>query len=217
MFELFNPANFLQSLLNNKDAVFFVMAFIMPGFICIKFFEILTGSARSQSSGFRIDYLFWSVVNNFLAIVITKIFAITITNDEAIISILYYFLGFVVLPLILTGLFYKLRKTKYFLKYFGYPKEHIWDYAFKLFSTPKYCIITLDNDEKYGGLLINTGIVSEGRLPKEIYLSEQWEIKKTKSGYYVFTGKKIQHTAGIFLSGIKSVEFIEAYPAKNNN
>ncbi|MDI9313130.1 MAG: DUF6338 family protein [Hydrotalea sp.] len=190
--------------------MFFIMAFILPGFICVKFYEILTGQKRTDASQFRMDFFAYSLINNFFALLLDITINHFLASKTDIVSYLLYFLYFVILPICLTYILYLSRKANWSIWLFQHPDAYAWDHAFKNAKNGCFVIVTLNDGKKYAGKYISkpqekkTSFAASGYLAKDIYLAEQWELNKNAS-----FKKKTNQTGGIYLSDIKTIEFFE--------
>lgn len=203
----------LQYLSSHPLIIYIATLLIVPGYIAIKTYGALTGNRKIHHNNveFILTCFIWSIIVCFIALLINSLLKINNTIpliEEINIATAFYLLFYnILLPLILSFILYAAREISIVQKFFGNQKLYAWDEIFK--SSPKISrgcaiIATLNDGKKYAGLYTGKSFSTEGYRPKELYLSEQWELRS--NGNFK---KKTNQTAGVYLSDIKVVEFFE--------
>lgn len=190
---------------NNRLALFIV--FVVPGFIAIKVYDLLSPSSQIDSSKQLIDAVSYSCLN--YAILIWPIFLIESEGVKASHPQLYILFYMVVLffsPVLLATGWKFLREIEWIQKFVPHPTQKPWDYVFSQRKT-YWVIVTLKNGEKIAGMYGPESFASSAPSEEQIYLEEQW-ILNHEGGF----DRPAEQTSGIIIlsSEIRSVEFIHS-------
>ncbi len=189
----------------NKLALF--IAFVVPGFIAIKVYELLSPSRQIDSSKQLIDAISYSCLN--YAILLWPIFMVESSELRSCHPQIYalFYMGVLFAAPVLLVIFWKyLRERDWIQKFVPHPTQKPWDYVFAQRHT-YWVIVTLRNGEKIAGMYGPSSFASSAPSQEQIYLEEQWILNKD-GGF----DRKAEQTAGIIIpsSEIRSVEFIHS-------
>lgn len=178
------------------DKLFLFLAFVIPGFISLKAYQLLFPSAMRSSQSQLIDAIAYSSVN--YAILIVPIFFIQSSNLSKNYSFLYwsfYIFVFFIAPIIWVVLWKVLRTKEFFQKNAVHPTERPWDFVFS--QRKMYWIrVTLKSGEIIGGRFANNSFASSNPAPEQLYLEERWLLNEDGS----FDRPKNQSAGVIILS-----------------
>jgi len=160
------------------NKLFLFIAFVVPGFISLKTYDLLQPGLTKDSSQQIIDAVTYSSVN--YALLLWPIYAIE-TNEIRLqhptLYIIFYVFSLLIAPICWVFAFLRLRKSEFFQKTIAHPTVKPWDYVFS--KRGRYWVIaTLNNGEKIGGRYDAKSFVSHGPAPHQIYLEEAWVINE---------------------------------------
>lgn len=189
----------------NKLALF--IAFVVPGFIAIKVYELLSPSRQADSSKQLIDAVSYSCLN--YGILLWPIFIVESSDLRSSHSQLYvlFYIGVLFFAPVLLVISWKyLRELEWIQKFVPHPTQKPWDYVFAQRRT-YWVIVTLKNGEKIAGMYGPNSFASSAPSEEQIYLEEQW-ILNEEGGFE----RQAEQTSGIIIlsSEIRSVEFMHS-------
>lgn len=189
----------------SKIAVF--IAFVIPGFIAIKAYELLTPKSYTESSKQIIDAVAYSCLN--YVILLWPIYIIEkhkIYSTHPHLYVIFYVFVLFVSPLILVLGWKFIRQMEFIQKFAPHPTQKPWDFVFSQRLT-YWIIITLKNGEKIAGMYGPNSFVSSAPAEEQIYLEEYWLLNKD-GGF----DRPVEQTAGIIIlsSEILSVELMHS-------
>lgn len=185
----------------NKLLLF--IAFIIPGFVAIKFYCLLHPNDKVDSSTQVIDSLAYSCV--CYALVGLPI----IEFREHFETLPFYFLWFLVfgvllvLPCVLAFIFSKIRQLEVLQKNAPHPIQKPWDFVFQQRKW-YWVIVEITDGKRIGGKFASDSFASSYPAEEQIYLEECWHLDNEDS----FTRPR-GGTSGILISSsqIKTIEF----------
>lgn len=187
----------------NKLVLFFL--FVIPGFITIKTYSLLSPLEDKDSSKILIDAIAYSCINYGLLSV--PIYLIYKHKNEIITFWYYGFYFFVIFlaPLLLSIAFFLLRKQNFMRKFMTHPTSKPWDF---FFSKGECCFIiaNLKDGKKVGGRYGINSFSSSFPQGKELYLEQEWLIND-KGGF----NRAVNESKGLilFFEEIISIEIYD--------
>lgn len=187
------------------DKLVLFIAFIIPGFVSIKFYGLLHPADKVDSSKQIIDSLTYSCVS--YAIVGLPIIYYKSKLEALDIWELWILACCIllVLPCILAFTFSKVRQLEVFQKNAPHPILKPWDFVFQ---QRKYywVIIELTDGKKIGGKYAGDSFASSYPAPEQIYLEECWHLDNDDS-----FERPRGNTEGILVASakIKTIEFFK--------
>lgn len=188
----------------NKLAIF--IAFVVPGFIAIKTYELLSPSKKQDSSKQIVDAISYSCIN--YGLLFYPIFLVEKYNLHESNPYWYFaFYAFVlfVSPIILVSGWKKIRELDFIQEHIPHPIQKPWDYVFGQRKT-YWVIVTLKNGEKIAGMYGLNSFASSAPAEEQIYLEEHW-LLNIDGGFE----RPIDQTSGIIIaSEILSVDFFHS-------
>ncbi|MDW7774671.1 MAG: DUF6338 family protein [Desulfobulbaceae bacterium] len=188
------------------------IAFVVPGFIAIKAYELLSPSRYIDSSKQIIDAISYSCLN--YVILLWPIYMVETSNLRANhpnLYVLFYIFVMFTFPLILVFIWKQLRQNDFIQKYVPHPTQKPWDFVFSQRLT-YWVIVTLKNGDKIAGMYGPNSFASSAPSEEQIYLEEYWLLNE-EGGFE----RPVEQTAGIIIltSEIMSVELMHSGEEKN--
>ena len=160
----------------DKFLLFF--AFVIPGFISIKTYELIFPGVSRSSSEKMIDAIAYSSIN--YALLSLPIYGVEKSHLKSDCGFLYY--GFYLFVLfvapVLWALVWKyLRTREFFQKNAPHPTGKPWDFVFSQ-RKPFWVKVTLKNGKIIGGLYAENSFTSSAPSEEQIYLEETWVLNE---------------------------------------
>ncbi|EKO3914592.1 hypothetical protein P0F25_003323 [Vibrio metschnikovii] len=187
------------------DKLLLFIAFIIPGFVAIKFYGLLHPNDKLDSSKQVIDSLAYSCV--CYALVGIPIIELR-EHIEKLDFWLLWLLVFgvlLVLPCMLALAFSKVRQLEVFQRNAPHPIQKPWDFVFQQRKC-YWVIVELTDGKRIGGKFAGDSFASSYPAAEQIYLEECWHIDNEDTFIRPRGG-----TLGILTgsSKIKTIEFFE--------
>lgn len=160
------------------DRLILFIAFVIPGFICLKTYDAISLAAPRDSSQQLIDAVAYSCIN--YALLAFPILSIENDGLSGSSPRLYYFFWTIflfVVPIALACSLWKLRTWQYFQKSLPHPVGKPWDYVFSQ-RIPYWTIVTLKDGKQIAGRFGSKSFASSSPHPEQIYLQEAWVLNK---------------------------------------
>jgi hypothetical protein len=194
----------------NKLILF--ITFVVPGFIAIKAYELLSPSRYTDSSKQIVDAVSYSCI--VYIILLWPIYLVeksTIRSTQPHLYLLFYTGAMFVFPLILVIGWKYLRQLEIIQKFVPHPTQKPWDFVFGQRNT-YWVIVTLKNGEKIGGMFGLNSFASSAPAKEQIYLEEHWVLNED-GGF----DRRAEQSSGIIIlsSEILSVELIHSGEYEN--
>ncbi|MDV6251060.1 DUF6338 family protein [Vibrio sp. EA2] len=185
------------------DKLLLFIAFVIPGFISIRAYEMFFPGNSEDSSKKLIDAITYSCVNyGFLWPLIYWVEYIELSG--IIYGAFYSFVLFFA-PILWVSLWKRLRETQYVQKRLPHPANKAWDFVF---SQRKcyWVIVTLNDGSKLAGKYGSNSFVTSSPYQEQIYLEESWELN-SDGGFE----RPHEQTSGILIiaDDISYLEFFE--------
>ena len=195
----------------NKLALF--IAFIIPGFISLKTYELLLPAAIRDSDKQLIDAVAYSSVN--YALMLGPIFFVETYQVRQLYPaayILFYVSVLFVAPIVWAYVMKRLRSTDFFQRSMPHPIAKPWDYFFSK-RNAYWVIVTLKDGKKFAGRYDSESFASSSPAPEQLYLEEAW-VLNTEGGFE----RPRLDSAGILIlsSEIIAVEFFNITNGENS-
>lgn len=179
----------------DKDKLALFIAFVIPGFISLKAYELLNPCSHKDSSKLLIDAIAFSCINYallFWAIALVEKSQLNITH--LFFYILFYLFVLFIAPVLWAALWTKIRKSQFFQSYAAHPTLKPWDFLFSQ-RKPYWVIVTLKNGEKIAGLYGENSFASSEPASEQLYLEEEWLLNR--NGMF---DRVVNKTAGILIT-----------------
>ena len=195
------------------DRLLVFIAFVIPGFIGLKVYELQNPRVHKDSSKQVIDAITYSCIN--YAIWFVPILVVERSGLRNTLPYLYgafYFCVLVVAPVIWAFLWLWIRKWERMQNIFPHPTQKPWDYIFS--KRASYWVkVTLQDGTQIAGKFAENSFVSSSPAKEQIYLEETWIIND--KGYLE---RKEEQSAGVIIvSEIAYVELMTYYPEEEQS
>lgn len=186
----------------NKLILF--IAFVVPGFVSLKTYELLFTGSPKEASQQLIDAVAYSSVN--YALLLGPIYAIethNIRETSPFWYVVFYIFVLLIAPISWACLLKWLRKTQFFQNSLPHPTRKPWDYVFSQ-RKPYWVIVTMKDGEKIAGLYGDKSFASSAPAAEQLYLEKTWVLNKDDG----FERERVDSAGVIILSSdILKVEF----------
>lgn len=160
------------------DKLVLFIAFVIPGFISIKAYQLVFPGTERPTSDQLIDAIAYSSIN--YALLVFPIISIESSQLKVNCSFAYYLFYIFVLfvaPIIWVLLWKYLRTRDFFQKNAPHPTAKPWDYVFS--QRKSYWVkVTLKDGKIIAGRYSDKSFASSAPAPEQIYLEETWVINE---------------------------------------
>lgn len=185
----------------NKLVLF--VAFVIPGFVSLKTYELLFLRAPKDTASQLIDAVAYSCLN--YAVLFPVVYYINLNKVESAHPIWFGLLCLIVLfiaPVLWVFVLRSIRHSSLLQRWLPHPTDRPWDYVFGN-KKPYWIIITMKDGKRLGGKYGYNSFSSSGTSKEQIYLEETW-VLNTDGGFE----RPKETTAGILVvsSEIESIE-----------
>lgn len=157
-----------------QDKLLLFIAFVIPGFVSLKAYELFFPSQKTESAKQIIDAITYSCINYallFWLIVFVESKGINVLGNFAYFAS-YVFVLFIA-PVIWALIWKQLRTTEIFQKNAPHPTQKPWDYVFNK-RVPYWIIVTLKDGTKIAGSYDENSFSSNAPAEEQLYLEEAW-------------------------------------------
>lgn len=194
-----------MELIDENKLAFFI-AFILPGFICMRVYNLICPSQISEFNQKILDSLTYScLIYGFNFGFIIWVEKSNLSSSNSFLYGLFYFYLLFISPIVLALIWYKLRTSQWLQKTMPHPVSLPWDYVFSKRTACWVIVVLTDGTKIYGRYGPNSFVSSYPSEP-QIYLDECWE-PNSEGGF----DRKHYATSGIIIlsKDIKTIEFFE--------
>lgn len=188
----------------DESKLIIFIAFVVPGFIAIKAYELLLPSRYSESSKQIIDAISYSCLN--YAILLWPIYLIeksSIPTSHPSLYVIFWSIVLFVAPVIWVVAWRFIRQWGFVQSLIPHPVQKPWDFVFSQ-RRAYWIIVTLKDGQKIAGKFGPNSFASSAPSEEQIYLEEEWLLNED-GGF----DRQAEQSAGIIIlsSEIRSVEF----------
>lgn len=158
------------------DKLYLFIAFVIPGFISIKAYELLIPAEAKDSSKQLLDAITYSCFN--YALLLWPIWGVESSSLSAVhpsIYKLFYVAVLFVFPVIWVLIWKRIRTLEYFQKNAPHPTAKPWDFVFSQRQW-YWVIVTLKNGERIAGKYAGNSFSSSAPAKEQLYLEENWHL-----------------------------------------
>ena len=156
------------------DKLVLFIAFVIPGFITLKVYELLNPSQVKDSSKQVIDAITYSSIN--YVFLLLPIYIIEISDLKTKCSVLYvlaYSLSLFVFPILIAMIWNWIRERDFVQKKIPHPTQKPWDWVFS--QKKSYWIkVVMKNGDVIAGAYAESSFASSAPAEEQIYLEETW-------------------------------------------
>ncbi|MDI9336118.1 MAG: DUF6338 family protein [Gammaproteobacteria bacterium] len=188
----------------NIDKLLLFIAFVTPGFISLKTYELLFPTAPKETNKLLIEAVTYSSINYALLLwPIYEVETCKIRESNPTVYILFYVFVLLFAPIVWACLAKCLRTTQFLQNFMPHPTAKPWDYIFGQ-RTAWWVIVTLKEGKQVAGKYASASFASSSPALAQLYLEEAWELNAAGGFERARTD-----TAGILIlsSEILAVEF----------
>lgn len=185
------------------DKMFLFIAFVIPGFISIKCYQLFFPGVARNAADQVVDAIAYSCIN--YALFLWLIFAVEGSALRTVHPFLYgmfYVMVLLVGPVIWAVMWKWMRSWQVFQKNAPHPTAKPWDFVFQQ-RKPYWIIVHLKGGGTLGGLYGARSFASSAPAPEQIYLEEEWIVENGA------LARAVESSAGVLVSGseIAHIEF----------
>jgi hypothetical protein len=188
------------------DKLVLFVAFVVPGFVALKTYELLVPRAARDSAQQVIDAVAYSCINYALLFwPIYEVQAHGIATSSPRLYALFYAFVLLLAPVSWACLFVWLRNSQFFQSSLPHPTGKPWDFVFGQ-RQPYWVIVTLKDGRKVAGRYDSKSFASSAPAPEQLYLQEAW-VLNADDGF----DRSRSETAGILVlaSDVVTIELFE--------
>jgi hypothetical protein len=159
------------------DKLLLFIAFVIPGFISLKAYQLIFPTIERSSQSQLIDAIAYSSIN--YAVLIGPISIIESYGLKELNPKLYWVFNVFVLfiaPILWVLIWSYLRKQKWLRRFTPHPVNSCWDYVFEGQDEYFWIKVTLKNGTQIAGLYADKSFVTNSPAPEQLYLQELWEL-----------------------------------------
>lgn len=189
------------------DELILFVAFVIPGFISIKAYELLFPTQPVSSTDKIIDAIAYSCIN--YAILIWPILLVEKARVQVpypnLYALFYMFVLFIA-PIIWVIVWKWIRERDFFQAMVPHPTQKPWDFVFGQRKT-YWVVVMLKDGRKIAGMYGLNSFASSAPAKEQIYLEQVW-ILNEEGGF----DRPAEQTAGVIVleSEIVSVELMHS-------
>ncbi|MFB5150678.1 MULTISPECIES: DUF6338 family protein [Burkholderia] len=194
--------------ITTPDKLLLVVLFVIPGFVAMKTYAILTSGPRLDASKAMIDAVAFSCCNYAVfALPIYGMYRGAWATRHAVAYAVVWGCILLIGPVLCALGIFVLRRAKWLARWLPHPVDRAWDYVFGQ-REPFYLIITLTSGKRIGAAYGSNSFASSYPADPEIYVEEAWDVDDAEG----FVRRHVQ-TRGLLIAGsaIESIEFIGPY------
>ncbi len=187
------------------DKLFLFIAFVIPGFISLKVYELLNPGVEKESSKQIIDAIAYSCINYAILFwPIVKVESGTLRQNSPNLYAVFYLTVLFLFPIIWVLLWQWIRTKKIVQKAIPHPTQKPWDYVFSK-REPYWIKAILKNGTIIAGKYAENSFASSSPAQEQIYLEEAWIINN-KGGFE----RKKKQTAGVIILS-SEIAYVELF------
>lgn len=188
----------------DESKLIIFIAFVVPGFIAIKTYELLAPSRYAESSKQLIDAVSYSCLN--YAILLWPIYLVensSMTEIHPNLYMLFWSFVLFVAPVCWVFAWKFLRQRSFVQNLIPHPIQKPWDFVFGQ-RRCYWIIVSLKDGQKVAGKFGPNSFASSAPSEEQLYLEEEW-ILNEEGGFE----RQAEQSAGVIIlsSEIRSVEF----------
>lgn len=193
------------------DKIFLFIAFVIPGFVTYKVYELICASGETPDFGTKIiDAIAYSCMNYAaLSLLIYAVESSKLRDVHPELYILFYVFTLLIFPIILAFIWKKMRLSQWAQSNAPHPTKKAWDF---FFSQRKTCflVITLSDGTKVGGFFGLNSFATSYPEPYELFIEEEWIL--SEDGAF---DRAVNGSLGILVSG-SDIRLVNVYPDNSN-
>ncbi len=194
--------------ITSVDKLILAVAFLIPGFVAMKVYSVISSNERLDASKSLVDALAFSCVvyAAFCWAILWVINAHLATLHPA------YFAAFCagilfIAPTAAAILLFSARRARWLARWLPHPVGKPWDFVFSR-REQAYVIVTLTSGRRIGGFYGGESFSSSYPYDEQIFIESVWDVDEEQG----FLAKHVR-SRGMIVSGanIQTIEFIGLY------
>ena len=185
------------------DKLIIFIAFVIPGFISLKVYELLYPGPTQDSSKQVIDAVAYSCINYALLFwPIQRVENSSASTQYPNAYAIFYFFVLFIAPVAWVAIWKFLRTREIFQRFAPHPTQKPWDFVFSK-RAPYWVKVILKDGSKIAGRYAGKSFTSSAPAEEQIYLEETW-ILNDKSGFL----RPQKRSAGVLVLS-KDISYVE--------
>ena len=190
------------------DKLIIFILFVIPGFLCIKVYELLNPGTEKESPKQIIEAVAFSSINYTILAVPIYYMEKHYASKFDIWYFAFYIIVLFIFPIVIAIVWDGLRKSEFVLKKAPHPTRRPWDFVF---SQRKWywMLVTLKDGRKIGGKYADKSFTSSHSSTVSIYLEECWHVDEKDT----FESKR-SNSEGILVTS-NEIETVELFNFNN--
>jgi hypothetical protein len=194
--------------ITSVDKLLLAVVFLIPGFVAMKVYSVLSSSERLDGSKALVDALAFScVIYAAFSWAILWVHEVQLAERH-----LFWFGAFCVVLLFVVpagaaALFFEIRRSRWVVQWLPHPVGKPWDFVFSR-RERFYVIVTLKSGRRIGGFYGSESFSSSHPYEEQIFIETVWDI----DGEQGFIETHVR-SRGMMIFGaeIETIEFIGLY------
>ena len=183
------------------DKLILFIAFVIPGFISIKVYQLAFPGTERPASDQITDAIAYSSINYaLLTFPIILVESSSLSQARGFLYYLFYVFVLFIAPILWVLLWKYLRTRGFFQRNAPHPTAKPWDYVFAQ-RKPYWVKVTLKDGSIIGGRYAEKSFASSAPAPEQLYLEETWilndngrfERAKNDSAGVIILSSEISH------------------------
>lgn len=160
----------------DENSLVLFIAFVIPGFISLKAYELFFPSEKTESSKQIVDAITYSCINYALLFwLIISVERSCIKTSNTFIYFSFYVFVLFVAPIVWVWIWKQIRTSEFFQKNAPHPTQKPWDYVFNQ-RIPYWVIVTLKDGTKIAGCYDSNSFSSSAPAEEQLFLEEAWVV-----------------------------------------
>jgi hypothetical protein len=188
----------------SADKLKLFVAFVIPGFISLKCYQLLFPGKEQPTSDQLVDAVAYSAINYALLslpILWVETAGLYATNQWTYYAFYVCVIFFAPVVWVLAWKF--IRTRTFFQQHVPHPTGKAWDYVFSSQKTPCWVKVHLKDGKVIGGYYGLKSFTSSAPADEQIYLEESWQLND--SGGFV---RRHRRTHGVLVTcDVSHIEF----------
>jgi hypothetical protein len=160
------------------DKLFLFIAFVIPGFISLKFYQLMFPGMLRSAADQLVDAIAYSCINYAILLWLMLLVESSKLPDVHL-QLYYLFYVFVLFaaPVLWVILWSWMRNWEVFRRNAPHPVDKPWDFVFRQ-NKEYWMIVYLKNGQAVGGKFSTRSFASSAPAEEQIYLEELWMVQE---------------------------------------
>lgn len=164
-----------------QDKLLLFLAFVMPGFVSLKTYELFFPTQYSGSLHRIVEAITYSCINYAILFwLIVYVETSNISDSWSFLYYLFYVFVFIIAPIMWVLIWKQIKGSRFFHSMSPHSIEKPWDFVFD-FREPLLVILVLKDGSKLAGKFDFNSFASNTPSEEQLYLEEAWSLNKDNS------------------------------------